>query len=615
MPNCKNSLLSESSWRGKAFRLIFISILLAGNVFAQKFSGVSGANFPFVSNGPPSYTGASFIDYDQDGDLDIFIGLKGLYRNDSGAFVLVSGSGIKTSTGLGNSWADADNDGDVDLFIAGGNSFYYRNNGDDTFTKIRSGATADSFALRGWSCAWGDFNNDGNVDLTITHPAGFIAPGNQPTLNHILVNDGPANSYSLTQLDATLVSNGFQPYTIGTWSDFDQDGDVDYFVGAGPANGSTARDFLYRNLFIETGSIGFERIQDNPIGTDTQDGQVWNWIDYDNDGDFDAYLTNWVGATNRLYRNDDGVFTRINGVSMVTDPGASLASIWADYDNDGDLDAYVGNDNGTTDRYYRNNGDGSFTRVDTLVFIGTSTRRSGSAGDFDDDGDIDLLLSGPGIAMKLYRNISNFGNHWINITCTGTRSNRSALGTKVRAKAIINGNPVWQLREISAQNSFNAQNDLRVHFGLGDATTIDSLRFEWPSGIVQVQTNVTADQFLTVTEDSTIVAITPPDGTVPGRFELAQNFPNPFNPSTTIQYSLPQNGFVTLQIFNLLGQEVKTLVSSMQPAGLQSVVWNSTNNAGNTVASGIYIYRLTAGDPSTSSGPSFSQTRKMVLIH
>ncbi|MFN0158584.1 MAG: CRTAC1 family protein, partial [Bacteroidota bacterium] len=231
-------------------------------------------------------------------------------------------------------------------------------------------------------------------------------------------------------------------------------------------------------------------------------------VDYDNDGDLDAYLTNYSGGNssgmaNRLYRNDGGVFTRISTGTIVTDIAFSLSSVWGDYDNDGDQDVYVTNDGsgvvGQQDRYYRNNGNGTFTFASNALTV-NQTRRGATAGDYDNDGDLDIFAAGPSTARALYRNDTENGNHWIKVRCVGSSSNRSAIGARIRIKATINFQPVWQLREISAQNSFNGQNSLEVHFGLGDATSIDSMILEWPRGLREVITSVAVDQFLTLTE-------------------------------------------------------------------------------------------------------------------
>ncbi len=353
-----------------------IALLLPTLTFSQTFTRITSTSNPIIADGGPiEYSGASWVDFDNDNDLDLFVNNDKLYRNDgNGVFVKLTttlGSGqpiiANQIIGNGNSWADYDNDGDIDCFISSATSFLYRNDGNGVFTKITSGAIGNGSANRGWACAWADYNNDGYVDLAITHPANFVGAA---TTNHLLRNDGPPN-YTFTRITAGPIVTGLAPSTVGTWADFDNDGDMDYFIGAGPANGTTSTDYLYRNLLKESGSANFERITSGVMATDQQDGQLWNWIDYDNDGDLDAYLTNWGGTlgglANRLYRNDNNVFTRVNTGEIVTDVGISLSSVWGDFDNDGDLDCYVANDGNQVDRYYSNNGNGTFTRVTNIA--------------------------------------------------------------------------------------------------------------------------------------------------------------------------------------------------------------------------------------------------------
>jgi len=585
-----------------------------GLVHAQTFTRITDATNPIVSDtGPGGYTGASWVDFDGDGDLDLFVGNSKLYRNDGNeTFVKVTsslGSGQGVVTGNGNSWADYDNDGDLDVYISSARSFLYRNDGGGNFTQITDGEIGDGFANRGWSCSWADFNNDGYVDLAITHPAGFVSPANNPTLNHVYVNEGPPN-FTFRRLTGAL-SLGFQAYTVGTWSDFDQDGDMDYFIGSGPANGTTARDFLYRNLLTESGSATFERITTGLIATETQDGQVWNWIDFDNDGDLDAYLTNWGGASgglqNRLYVNDNGVFSRPVVGPISSDRQISLSSVWGDFDNDGDLDCFVANDNNQVDKYYSNNGDGTFSSLTNTNATLSLTHRGASAGDFDDDGDLDLIMVGPGTSMALFRNDTDNGNHWISVQGIGTTSNAVAIGAKVRVKSAFNGGSVWRLREITAQNNFNGQNSLRAHFGLADATVVDSLRVEWPSGIVDILENVTVDQLILVTEGETVTSVdNPGEDTLPDSFELQQNYPNPFNPTTTITYQVAGTEHVVLTVYNMLGEKVATLVDELSAPGRKSVSWDGRDGQGQLVSSGLYIYRLDVG--------SQALNRKMLLL-
>ncbi len=474
---------------------------------AQNFVRVTDPNNPIaVDLGDNGYAGASWVDYDNDGLLDLFVNRGKLYHNEgNGNFTRVANHGIGANLtqglGSGNSWADFDNDGDLDCYYSGARSKLYRNDGNGVFTAIDVGDIGSAFETRGWSCAWADYDNDGFVDLMITHPANFVGI---PTTNHLFHNEGAGR---FTRVTNSEVTTGFAPYTVGIWADHDDDGDQDLFVGAGPANGSVAPDYLYQNLLKETGAATLQRITSGAFAIEPRDGQNYNWIDYDNDGDLDMYLTNYSGTTsgmaNHLYRNDGGTFTKITTGTIVTDREVSLGNIWGDFDNDGDLDCFVTNEAGAPNRYYVNNGDGTFTSRTDLPFLnkpGASNNAGATAGDYDNDGDLDLFMTGQGTAFGLFRNDLGSFNNWLQIHCEGTLSNRAAIGATVRAKATIYGQSVWQRREISSQNGFNSHNSLRVHFGLGDATHIDSLVFIWPSGMREVRTNVPVNQILNVTE-------------------------------------------------------------------------------------------------------------------
>ena len=218
-----------------------------------------------------------------------------------------------------------------------------------------------------------------------------------------------------------------------------------------------------------------------------------------------------------------------------------------------------------------------------------------------------LYLTGSTDSKGLYRNDLSNSNKWINIKCTGggpqsNLSNKSAVGTKVKAKATINGVPVWQYREVSSQNSFNSMNMLNVHIGFGNASVIDSLVIIWPRGLKETFTNVSLNSFYNATEGQGIVSdISNGSILLPEGFKLYQNYPNPFNPSTLIGYQLSANNFVSLKIFDIAGKEISTIVNNNQPAGNYEVTFD-----GGGLSSGIYFYKLSAGD--------FSETKKMSLI-
>ncbi|MCZ7641058.1 MAG: CRTAC1 family protein [Verrucomicrobia bacterium] len=240
-----------------------------------------------------------------------------------------------------------------------------------------------------------------------------------------------------------------------------------------------------------------------------------SWADYDNDGRLDVFVpVHHGGATSRLLHNDgDAGWTSIPlGPTLETDGGS-----WADFDNDGDLDLFITRGQGTTttNLLYANNGDGAFTQVTLGSMANDQGRWAGSAwADYDNNGFQDLFVTGhPGTREVLYRNHGN-GNHWISFKLVGTRSNRSAIGAKVRVQATIFSQTTWQMREISGGNRH--QNDLRPHFGLGDATTATTVRIEWPSGAVEEFPNLARDQFHTIVEPSLRGAMKPN-----GEFELS----------------------------------------------------------------------------------------------
>ncbi|MEZ5013095.1 MAG: FG-GAP-like repeat-containing protein [Chitinophagales bacterium] len=520
-----------------------------------------------------TYTGCAFIDFDNDGDLDLFWTRSGLYKNTGdGSFTKVLDSHIRVNSGFGTTWSDYNNDGNIDVFISAGTAFgsvLYRNNGDGTFQQIQGGDLADSIALSGWGCAFADINNDTYTDIVIAAPFGFAGITDS---NKLLINNGDETFY---RLDTSIICQGTAPYTVPSWSDYDMDGDMDCFIGSGPANGTVAPDYLYRNELVETGmQNAFTKITTAPIATDGVDGQIWNWIDYDNDGDLDAYLTNYVGATggvgmqNNLYRNNGGVFQKMTFAdvgSIVSDQGLSLSSVWQDFDNDGDLDCFVTNDAGKN-TFYLNNNDGSFTKVtDEAPVLNNGSCYGATAGDYDEDGDMDLFVAGVGAQKALYKNGSETnGNHWVTFTLRGNGpgivagSNVSAIGARVHVRALINGIAVWQMREISAQNSFNSMNALQAHFGLGNAPIVDSMIIEWPSGIRDTCVDIAINTAYSVQE-----GICPPAMPLPietgSVFREWKVFPNPAKNACTLQYQYTDMDVLKAKVVDIHGKEIAQL--------------------------------------------------------
>ena len=519
----------------KKFLLFLINLLLIIIVplSAQTFTKITDGSNPVVSSPMLSnYSGAAWIDYNNDGNLDLYVTKSLLFKGDgNGGFELINTSiGMELSgQSNGPTWGDFDNDGDIDCFVAGNPSRLYRNDGNDVFTPYLNGDLGSNADTRGWAASWADVNNDGYIDLFITHPDGFVGPMSTPCHFYVNNTDG-----TFAENFDNEFSKEKAAYTVATWYDYDKDGDVDLFIGCGPVNGTPEVDRLYKNMFKETGTATFERIDNSTIATDPQDGQVWNFIDYDNDGDLDACLTNYGAAPDRLYRNDNGTYNSLN--NALTIGGQHLGNVWGDFDNDGDLDVIITHESGNL--YFRND-NGTFVS-DTTAFTLSGATRASAVGDYDNDGKLDIFFSGTGEAAGLFRNITQNENNWIKFNLTGTASNRSALGAKVKLKASINNNPVWQYREVNAQNGFNSQNSLIVHFGLGNATTVDSVIIIWPSGSTDILTNLSTNQLYSINE------------TIPSQFLRAdftadklKGFGSPFIVQFTDNSVVDQNNPVT----------------------------------------------------------------------
>jgi len=454
------------------------------------------------------FGGSSWADYDNDGFLDLLVSNFGgggnfLYRNNrDGTFSRINASPIGTDPEhtIRCAWGDYDNDGFLDLVTLNGAASYseanalYHNNGNGTFSRMAAGAVGVLASARG-NChggAWGDFNNDGLLDLLVV----------DWNLKVVLYRNNPDGRFTKVVGDP-LVNVGSQ--SVGcAWADFDNDGWSDVFVsGFGGAN------FLFRN----DGHGAFVRITGRVPASDTASSDGCAWGDYDNDGYLDLFVTNPNSGGNRLYRNKgDGTFEKITSGAIVIDRKGSTGCAWGDYDNDGFLDLFVVNGfAGPQDNLlYHNNGDGTFSKITTgsLVNDGGSSFGVGW-GDYDNDGFLDLFVAngllGPAEKNFLYRNNGN-GNHWIKVKCVGTVSNRTGLGAKVRVLATIAGQSRWQMRQIDGGDGTSG-GSLEADFGLADATRIDTLRIEWPSGIVQELHGLAANQFLTVTEPARLQAL------------------------------------------------------------------------------------------------------------
>ncbi|TFH64183.1 MAG: CRTAC1 family protein, partial [Candidatus Zixiibacteriota bacterium] len=478
--------------------------------------------------------GVAWVDYNNDGYLDLYLGnwfydishTNALNLNDGqGGFTKVTSGDIATDIQTSSAaWADYDNDGDVDCFAcnpatqqAWRQNAMYENNGDGTFTKLNSGSVVTDYAMTP-DAVWGDFDNDGDVDLFASnHCWPPCLSGGGPLFYR---NDGD----SLAHVDHALLGFPEGDNANPAACDYDQDGDLDLVY----------RRNELRNLFFTNDADGtFTENSTTAFAAEYSIG--FSWADYDNDGDFDILLTS--GNDCRLYNNNHGTFSRIPTQSFNPGTATWIGAGWGDCDNDGDLDVFATSFAG----YYEprpnalmeNNGDGTFTKITTGPVATDVEPSAGTAwADYDRDGDLDLLVANENYYHNaLYRNDGN-SNGWITVICSGSQSNRSGIGAKVKVAATIGGQLVHQLREISSQSGTYSQAPLEAHFGLGDAAVIDTLIVEWPSRIVDAWLSVTPCQLLTVTEGSSDI-----DGD--GVSALTDNCPFTPNPS---QRDLNANG-------------------------------------------------------------------------
>ncbi len=449
-----------------AFLLVFIGILANGQTFTKVL------NDPAVNASSQSY-GASFIDFDNDGDLDLYVAnftnnVNEFYLNNGiGGFTLANGQVITTTQGssLGHTWIDFDRDCDLDLFVSNGgvngsqtNRLYINNNG---VYAIAGTSILPVISSNSQTSNWGDYDNDGDLDL-------FIANLTNQS-NYFLQN----NNGILVQSTSTPLTTDAISSNDANWIDYDNDGDLDLFV----ANADNQNNSLFNN-----NNGVFTKITTSTITTDGgwSLGSVWG--DYDNDGFLDLYVCNAYSVNYLYHNNGNGTFSKIVTGSAVMDNNYSYGASWVDYDNDGDLDLFVANSNGQNNCLYTNNGNSSFTKVLTGNIVSDGgVSRSSTWADIDNDGDMDCYVTNRSNAHNfLYKNNGN-NNHWINIKLIGIISNYDAIGAVARVKTTVNGSSFWQMRHISGKAGYCSQESPNIEFGLGNATVIDSLIVFWPA--------------------------------------------------------------------------------------------------------------------------------------
>ena len=441
---------------------------------------------------------------------------------------------------MGCAATDYDNDGDRDLYVTNfGCNVLYRNNGDGTFADVtvRAGVEAPQWST---SAAFFDYDNDGyldlyvvnNVDFTIetnkicggfvgTTPLGLLiiarrtrsycAPAEYAGVPDVLYRNNGDGTFADVSAAAGVANPAGKGLGVVAW-DFDEDGDQDLFV----ANDGVA-NFLYRN--DGDGTFTDVALQMGTAFNGEGDDEACMGVDfgdYDGDGDFDLFVTNFSYETNTLYRNDGGQFRDATAAAGLGEPSWNFLGFgthFLDYDHDGDLDLYVANGHvldkahqfqsgveyAQEHQLFRNDGSGHFAEQDTSAgawFLAKQISRGAAFGDYDEDGDIDLLVTNCGGRARLVRNEGGNARNWLMVKTVGRRSNRDGVGARVK---VVAGDLV-QIGQVRSGSSYLSINDPRVHFGLGSEERVDWVEVRWPSGIVQRLEGVAANQVLVVEE-------------------------------------------------------------------------------------------------------------------
>jgi hypothetical protein len=523
----------------------------AGLTASNVFGGVDTKKYIIETTG----TGVAIFDYDNDGWPDIFLvnGTKleklpagkaptsHLYHNNhDGTFTDVTEkSGLNRSGwGQGVCVGDYDNDGWEDLYVTYyGKNVLYHNNGDGTFTGVSEKAgVAGSGKLWGTGCAFVDYDRDGKLDLMVANYVDFDlatapAPGERAscvwkgvpvmcgprglpwTRNTLYHNLGSGKFEDVTTQAHIDQTTGHYSFSVSTL-DFNDDGWPDIYVAC-----DSTPSILYRNnkdgTFTDVAvSLGAAFNEDGK----EQAGMGSTVGDFNGDGKLDIFKTNFSDDTATLYRNNgDGTFDDVTyaaGLGLHTQY-LGWGTMFLDFDNDGwpDLLLVNGHVYPEVDKQnvgsnfqeprilYRNNGDGKFTDVSDVAgsAINTvSSSRGLAIGDLWNDGRISAVISNMSAPASLLENQLRSGNHWIAIRTVGTRSNRDGIGARITVKA---GKRLL-VDEVRSGSSYISNNDMRVHFGLGSATKVDSAQVRWPSGLTEQFSEMSVDSIHLLKEGS-----------------------------------------------------------------------------------------------------------------
>jgi len=511
-----------------------VAVLLTGSLAsAQTFTEVG---LTVLGNVNFDSRSCSFADIDNDGDPDLLFqgggpsanrdAARQLFRNEfvpSGTLSftnITAASNITTpdSTGWSAGWADVDGDGLVDLYLGQTNvttgldprGDHFRNLGNGVFENVSASTINDPGFVQ--NVAWGDVNNDGRLDLMLGMEG--------PEMHELYLHQEDGSFLQSGAAAGLHVPHGTKAYGMAV-ADPDKDGDLDIYMSTCQGGGNIRNNF-FENRFIPDGQIFFEDKADTN-GTQYLDNTYHaEFVDFDNDGWLDLFVIGADQRGSKIFRNNtDGSYTDMDSIlgrPLISNTGGDLNGGKAlDYDNDGDLDLFFHDhlrattSGGTTASnvarlLYRNDGDWNFVDVtadEGLLEVNRGSYDSSFA-DLDLDGDLDLVATtDSGTRERVYlSNASENGNGslLVHLRAPGTMNTR-AIGAFV--EVTLNAGTAQQVtlrRECNTNAGTFNQSDVPIHFGLGSATAVDSLRVSWPDGTTTVDTDVSAGQAITYTK-------------------------------------------------------------------------------------------------------------------
>ncbi len=611
--------------------------------YNQLYHNLDGAHFADVAliSGTIDSTGRGrfphWIDADNDGWLDLFVTNMDtpnrLFHNlGDGTFTPVEDAGGIDSGGLMYAgWTCLDDDVHMDVALSGDDGVQlalFRNRGDGTFEDISAASGLPTNLWFVQSLCWFDYDNDADQDLYLgrgfySDVADAIWYDAESALFYFNMPKWATDEDGLDGVDLTATANGLEIGLHVDWTGYDFSS---IYLGAACEHPSsfpfTVLDGQHLGEPSYTPGVDFGCYiwQDAPGGawhfrasTDYAKRHIFGAKIVVLDGGItalDTVRTEVLGLdpeiSNRLFRNNgNGTFAEVTHTAGVGDTSDSRTVIAADFDNDGWPDLYVVNARNVAgifsqnqpNRLYRNNGNGTFSDVAAAAGVTCEVPGTGAGAswaDFDDDGFLDLYVTngwgvypfrdGPHV---VYRNQGN-GNHWVKVRLVGVLSNRDATGTRVRL--VAGGREQWRVQNGGVADM--SQSSMAIHFGLGDATVVDSLTFYWPSGIVETYTELAADQTYEIVEMQSGGSVPPAEFTL----TAAPPAPNPFRHHTALRYDLPARAHMELTIIDPAGRRLRTLFSGMQPAGPHVIRWDGLDESGARLPAGLYLARMATGD-------------------